>query len=232
MEARTVSFQRYTRLGKQPRADGEKTREAILDAAEYLFSFGGLDGVSIRQITKAARTDLGSVNYYFGSKKLLFNAVLVRRVARMTEQRLESLSSLALVPGQPESVRAVLFAFIEPLFGRGFVDRDSLANYRRLVALVTNSRALQDEVFRQHYDDAAKKYIDTLSNLVRGAPSARVCWYFNFFLGALTNAIAETGRVDRLSGGACQSHNLNEMVESLLDATVPALMSLEQNKCC
>ena len=109
MEARTVSFQRYTRLGKQPRADGEKTREAILDAAEYLFSFGGLDGVSIRQITKAARTDLGSVNYYFGSKKLLFNAVLVRRVARMTEQRLESLSSLALVPGQPESVRAVLF---------------------------------------------------------------------------------------------------------------------------
>lgn len=216
----------YTRVGKQPRADGEKTKESILDAAEYLFSYGGLDGVSIRQITKRASTDLGSINYYFGSKIGLFRAVLIRRVAGMTEQRLESLSKLRAGSNKKNAIREILAAFIAPLFGDSPDQCDQLANYRRLVALVANSKAWQEEVFRQHYDQAAEHYIGALSKQMPEVSVAQVCWYFNFFLGALTNSIAETGRVDRLSGGLCESADLEDMQNNLLNATVPAFMAL------
>lgn len=217
---------RYSRAGKQPRADGEKTKERILDEAEYLFSYGGLDGVSIRQITKRAGTDLGSVNYYFGSKNGLFRAVLARRVADMTEQRLESLSKLRATSNTKNTIREILTAFLTPLFGDSPEKCDQLANYRRLVALVANSKAWQEEVFRQHYDQAAEHYICALSKQMPAVSVAQVCWYFNFFLGALTNAIAETGRVDRLSGGLCESADLEDMQNNLLNATVPAFMAL------
>jgi len=58
------------RKGKGSRLDGERTRRAILDAAEYLFSLDGLAGVSIRRITKYSGTDLASVNYYFNTKEI------------------------------------------------------------------------------------------------------------------------------------------------------------------
>ncbi|HEX8371697.1 MAG TPA: TetR family transcriptional regulator, partial [Chthoniobacterales bacterium] len=42
-----------------PRAE---TRQAILDAAEQLFASSGVHGTSVRDITKAAGVNLGSIN--------------------------------------------------------------------------------------------------------------------------------------------------------------------------
>ena len=57
------------------------TRESILDTAEALFAQQGHDGTSMRQITGAAGVNLASVNYHFGSKESLVQAVLKRRLA-------------------------------------------------------------------------------------------------------------------------------------------------------
>jgi AcrR family transcriptional regulator len=54
------------------------TRTALLDAALGLFSAHGYDGASIRDITRAARANLGAVTYHFGSKEALFEAVVER----------------------------------------------------------------------------------------------------------------------------------------------------------
>ena len=43
----------------------QKTREKILDTAEHLFSIYGIDGTSVRNITRQAGVDLSLVNYYF-----------------------------------------------------------------------------------------------------------------------------------------------------------------------
>lgn len=206
-----------TKVGtRKIRPDGERSRTAILDAAEYLFSFGGLVGVSIRQITKLANTDLASVNYHFKSKENLFQGVLARRVDTMSRERLRRLDAFHESGDTYSDVHNLLQMFVAPLFGVDEKECADLANYRRLVALVANSKAWQDAVFKKFYDPTAKAYIDRLSSLLPGVPRASIYWTFTFFLGALTASMAETGRVDRLSDGACESSNLVAMQEELL----------------
>ncbi|MES2741654.1 MAG: CerR family C-terminal domain-containing protein [Pseudomonadota bacterium] len=55
---------------------GEQTRDRLLDHATILFSLKGYDGVSTRDISKAAGTTLPSIAHHFGSKEGLYKAVM------------------------------------------------------------------------------------------------------------------------------------------------------------
>src|SRR5690554_3439746 len=50
----------------------------ILDTAEVLFAERGFAETSLRTITSKARVNLAAVNYHFGSKKALIQAVFAR----------------------------------------------------------------------------------------------------------------------------------------------------------
>lgn len=54
----------------------ESTKEKLLRTASALFAKYGLDGVSTRDLVKASGVSLCSVNYHFGSKEKLYEAVL------------------------------------------------------------------------------------------------------------------------------------------------------------
>jgi AcrR family transcriptional regulator len=210
----------------RPRTDGEITRNRILDSAEQLFAIDGYTGVSVRQITAAAEVDLALVNYHFGSKEKLFHEVLIRRVDRMSLQRMESLRAIEIRRNDERTVEALLDAFLDPIIGKTPEDVRGLRNYRLLVALVTNSKNWQDMVFKEHYDPVASRYIDALARVLPTVPRARICWAFSFFLGSVVNALAETGRVDRLSGGACRSSDLAEVKRELILYSVGAFLGL------
>ncbi len=54
------------------------TVERILDVAEILFAEKGFAETSLRLITSKAQVNLAAVNYHFGSKKALIQAVFSR----------------------------------------------------------------------------------------------------------------------------------------------------------
>ena len=56
----------------------DRTREAILDAAERLFADQGYDVTSLSQVGQAAGVSRGTPGYFFGSKADLYRAVLER----------------------------------------------------------------------------------------------------------------------------------------------------------
>src|SRR5438477_10086046 len=64
------------------------TKERILDAAESLFMEHGFEATTLRSITAAAAVNLAAVNYHFGSKEELFQAVLTRRLDPMNAERM------------------------------------------------------------------------------------------------------------------------------------------------
>ena len=67
-----------------PAPRDDPTRDKIKAAAQRLFSTHGLDGVSVRDIVKAAGARNGaSLHYYFGSKEGLFVACLDRAGGRL-----------------------------------------------------------------------------------------------------------------------------------------------------
>src|SRR5215468_2668082 len=70
------------------------TKARILDAAEVLFMEHGFEATSLRAITAAAGVNLAAVNYHFGSKEELFQAVLTRRLDPMNQERVDLLTRL------------------------------------------------------------------------------------------------------------------------------------------
>ena len=61
------------------------TREKLVAVAGKLFAESGFDGVSLRELTAEAGTNLGAVTYHFGSKEALFGEVVVRKIAKLKE---------------------------------------------------------------------------------------------------------------------------------------------------
>jgi TetR/AcrR family transcriptional regulator len=58
--------------------DADRSRTAILDAAEALFAERGFEAVSLQEIGGAAGLSRATPNYFFGSKQDLYVAVLER----------------------------------------------------------------------------------------------------------------------------------------------------------
>ncbi len=86
----------------------EKQREILL-VAEELFSQKGIDGTSIRDISKAAGINVAMVNYYFGSKSAMVTALFEIRLTRTREKLIDLTDNTRLNPFDK------LMAFVEHL---------------------------------------------------------------------------------------------------------------------
>ncbi len=92
----------------------DDTRERILDQAERLFADKGFDGVTVRQITTAAGTNLAAVNYHFGSKQKLYLAVFAERWLPRAQRVLDRLQELEAQGGAAldQVIRALAESFL------------------------------------------------------------------------------------------------------------------------
>src|ERR1700682_6647964 len=85
------------------------TKARILDAAEALFMEHGFEATSLRTITAAAGANLAAVNYHFGTKEELFEAVLARRLDPMNQERIDLLDKVEReAGGKPASCEKIL----------------------------------------------------------------------------------------------------------------------------
>ena len=62
-------------------ADFSGKQLAIIYAAEALMARQGFEGTSVRDIAQAAGVNLAMINYYFGSKDKLLEAIIAHRIA-------------------------------------------------------------------------------------------------------------------------------------------------------
>jgi len=75
-------------MGRPPRSDGQRTRQAILDAALTLFADRGYFGTSLRDIARAVGVRESALYNYFSGKEALFHAL----IEAMHERRAERMS--------------------------------------------------------------------------------------------------------------------------------------------
>ena len=86
-----------------------ETRTRILDAAEELFMLHGFEGTSMRLLTAKAGVNLAAVNYHFGSKDALIEALFRRRLDPMNAERIAALDGL-----EDFSAENIIRAFVRP----------------------------------------------------------------------------------------------------------------------
>jgi AcrR family transcriptional regulator len=86
--------------------DAERTREAILQAAERLFAQHGFLGTSLEDIGREAGVSRGTPSYFFGSKDGLYRAVLERCFSEVSTVLREARERSAERGGGPEEALA------------------------------------------------------------------------------------------------------------------------------
>ena len=101
-------------MARPKNADGQRTRQAILDAALDLFADKGFFGTSLRDVAAAVGVRESALYNYFAGKDALFDALLeahqTTRTERMTSlieapiadgrALLEQLAATTLTPGE------------------------------------------------------------------------------------------------------------------------------------
>src|SRR4051812_25736558 len=114
----------------------DTTRERLLDTAERLFAEYGYQATTMRTVTTEAAANIAAVNYHFGSKQALLEAVVHRALGPVVEERRRRLDALGEDPGVEAIVDAIISPMIERvgaepepsrvirLLGRLFVDPD------------------------------------------------------------------------------------------------------------
>jgi AcrR family transcriptional regulator len=201
-------------------------RERILDAAEQLFARHGFYGVSLREITQAARVDVALVGYHFGGKRELFTAVFERRAAVLNRERLELLEAVrrAALPGAP-ALEAIVSAFTQPLLERAARGGAGWKSYCALIAYVNNSPEFGPMMTR-HFDPLVARFIAVMRAALPRCPPREIYWGYQFLSGALTLTSAGNGRIDELSGGVARAADLDSVHERLAPYVAAGLRAL------
>lgn len=198
----------------------------ILDAAEYLFSIRGLHGVTLKDVAERVHVHHTLVNYYFDDKKKLFDTVFARRAVITSERRMRALEEYeAAAKGKP-TVEGVLRAFLDTDFDLYIVGGESWKNYAALGALVSNTREWGAELMDKHFDPVVLRMIGLLQKALPKCPPADIFWGYHFVSGALMLTLAQTGRIDKLSGGLCQSDDFEAVKQRMASFMAAGFLSL------
>lgn len=103
------------------RANGQATRERVVEAAENLFAAMGYEATSLRAIAGAAGIDIATLKYHFADKPTLFGEVYQRGHARFLAVLDPFLVSLDGV-GTTEDMEVLLDEFITSV--HDFIEAD------------------------------------------------------------------------------------------------------------
>jgi AcrR family transcriptional regulator len=203
----------------KPTASGDRTskRDRILDVAEALFAEHGYDGVTLRQIARGAGVDVALASYHFGKKIDLFNAVFERRADYLNEARREALRKVQAGAGRGgPGVEQIIEAFLRPLELAQETGGEGWRHYLALIAYVNNSPYWGRRMMSKLFDELVNEFIDALRTALPGASEADLYWCYHNLSGALTLTFADTGRIDKLSGGLCHSSDFEAAYDHMI----------------
>jgi len=172
----------------------QDTKSRILDVAEQLFMEHGFEATSLRQLTSSASVNLAAVNYHFGTKEELFQAVLTRRLDPMNQERIEILSKLEREMGdRPIAVERILAAMLVPALRLARDERRGGKNFLRLLG-----RAYADPApFIRHflsaqYAEMIARYKEAFHRALPHLSRQELTWRLHFVMGALSYTLAGT----------------------------------------
>lgn len=161
----------------------KETVERILDAAEVLFAERGFAETSLRTITSAAGVNLAAVNYHFGSKKSLIQAVFVRFLDPLVEEIESRLNRMQQEKPRltVEDLLQLLTSAVYEVHGKG---SNRATAFMRLLGLAyTQSQGHLRNYLSERYGSAFQHYLAHLKPALPGATADDLFWYTHFALG-------------------------------------------------
>ncbi|HEX5093628.1 MAG TPA: TetR/AcrR family transcriptional regulator [Burkholderiales bacterium] len=189
-------------MNLRPLKPPKETQVRILDAAEELFMQHGFEGASMRMLTARAGVNLAAVNYHFGSKDALIEAVFHRRLDPMNAQRLAELDRLeAEAEGKPLAPEAIIRAFLSASLRMVEDVRNGGRNFSRLLgrAYTEPAKPIRQLIGRM-YAPAMERFKTALARALPELPRDELVWRMHFMFGTLAYTLAATDTVQLIAG--------------------------------
>ncbi len=200
-------------------SDKEGTKGRILDAAQSLFAQRGFDAVSLRDITAAAGVNVAAVNYHFGSKEGLIEALLMRRMMPVMLERMRLLDAAEEeFGGGVIPVERVLDAFMRPFLtglqgngeerqlfskfmGRCMADRGSDLPEKALEVL---QRVLE-------------RFTHELGRVLRDLSEEELIWRLHYCFGVMVHTLMHGERLSVYSQGRSGEPDFETTLQRMID---------------
>jgi AcrR family transcriptional regulator len=179
-----------------------ETRTRILDVAEELFMQHGFEATSMRLLTSTARVNLAAVNYHFGSKDALIEALFQRRLDPMNAERVATLDALEQqAGGQPLAPEQIIRAFIGASLRMIEDAKGGGRNFIRLLGRTYTEPAKQIRaLIGQLYAPAMERFKAAFARALPELPSDELVWRMHFMFGTLSYTLAATDTVQLIAG--------------------------------
>lgn len=189
------------------------TRERLLSAAERLFAERGIDGVSLREITRAsgARNAI-ALQYHFDDRAGVVAAIMDKHLPEVEARRHAMLDEYEARGGDGD-VRALASALVRPLAAK-LADRDGGAEFLQIYAELIDKAPAEKtggETSLQRWRDLVEPLLDE--------DTARLHRRFTVILHTV-NELARRARSGRRPDDRLFTSYLIDVAEALLAAPV------------
>jgi AcrR family transcriptional regulator len=201
-----------------------ETRTRILDAAEELFMQHGFEGTSMRLLTTRAEVNLAAVNYHFGSKDALIEALFRRRLDPMNAARIAALEKLETeTVGRALPAEAIIRAFVGESLRMIEDARGGGRNFIRLLGRTYTEPAKSIRaLLGQMYAPTIERYKAALERALPQMPREELVWRMHFMFGTLSYTLAATDAVQLIAGAKPEDRYDARLLEDRLTAFLAA----------
>ena len=159
----------------------------------------------MRAIASSAHVNLASINYHFGSKEALVQAVFQRRLGPVNRERIDLLDELERASGDlPPSPEGIVEAFIRPALR---LRRMGASQWRILQRLLGHTISLPAgktrDVFLEQFSEVVRRFTTAMSRALPELSEREIFWRFFFMVGAIVQTLAMVDDMPRFSGDLC-----------------------------
>lgn len=135
------------------------TKAKLLASATQMFAEHGFDGVSTRDLVAISMVNLCSINYYFGSKQKLYNAVIDNIVDNVKENFITKIDEYKTknIPAM-EKITFIISEFFDYLFSNKISNSMVMILLRELL----NKSVAGDKIYSEIMEPLQKKFVDLI----------------------------------------------------------------------
>ena len=201
----------------------DRTRSAILAAAEKLYADRGFGDVTLRDIVAEANVNLAAVNYHFGSKDELIAELFVSRSIATNRERLRELKAAEEQGGGRAPIEVILRALVGPTL-RGCLgpenQRSTAARFmiRASIESVPPIRRIKNREL-----DHLRKFAGAMRRALPDRSDVDIYWGLHFALAMAHHTIRESERLTKLSDGQCDLDDVDGIIERVVGMAVMGL---------
>ncbi|MFY0665594.1 MAG: TetR family transcriptional regulator [Natronospirillum sp.] len=206
--------------------DQADTASRILDAAEILFAEKGFAETSLRSITTRAGVNLAAVNYHFGSKKELVQAVFERFLTPFCHKLDKDLEHAIRENGGERLPLETVFSILANTMLTGVhapTNDNKLSIFMRLLGIAyTQAQGHLRRFLRDKYDGTYSRVILLIHQSTPHVTPNELFWRIHFAIGS---AVFTMGSIETLRAMALNDTRRDNSLEEVMHKLVPFLSS-------